>query len=345
MRVRVLVLGGTWFLGRTVVEEALARGFDVTTFNRGRSGTPVPGAKQIHGDRNNPEDLARLAAHGPFDAVIDPSGYVPAQVGQTAAALAEATGRYVFISSVSAYTGWPVEPLTEKSPVLNCPPDADADFGYDGEPGWPTRYGFTKSGSEAAVRRVFGDAGTVILRPGVILGPWEYVGRLPWWLNRLRRGGKILAPGSPDRAIQPVDVRDAAAFALHTALAETGGTFNVAAPVGHTTFAAMLDACQQVTGSDGELVWADPPFLTEHGVRQWTELPLWRTPPGTWNVATDAAAAAGLACRPIEETVADTWAWLNGAGSTIRHERAAELGIDPDRERALVQAWEKRTVR
>ncbi|WP_425393532.1 SDR family oxidoreductase [Actinokineospora enzanensis] len=133
----------------------------------------------------------------------------------------------MFVSTVSVYEGWPVQPLTEESAVLDCPADVGADFGYDGDPG-PSIYGFTKAGSERAVLEAFGDRRVAVLRPGVILGPREYVGRLPWWLRRFERGGRVLAPGRPERAVQPVDVRDVAAFALTTATGPTG-TFNVTA--------------------------------------------------------------------------------------------------------------------
>lgn len=188
------MLGGSWFLGRWVVTEALRAGWPVTTFRRGVSGSDVPGAEVVRGDRTSAGDLERLAAAGPWDPVVDTSGYVPREVGRVARALQPVAGRFVFVSSVSAYTGWPVEPLTETSAVLDCPPDADGDFGFDGDPG-PSVYGFTKAGCERAVSEVFGSERTTVLRPGVILGRWEYVGRLPWWLGRMARGGRVLALG------------------------------------------------------------------------------------------------------------------------------------------------------
>jgi 2'-hydroxyisoflavone reductase len=241
---RVLVLGGSWFLGRAVVEDALQAGWAVTTFRRGLSGTDVSGAETVRGDRTSRTDLERLAASGPWDVVVDPSGYVPRESGAIARALEQVAGRFVFVSSVSAYVGWPVEPLTEESAVLDCPPDAGADFGFDGDPG-PSVYGFTKAGCERAVREVFGNDRTVVLRPGVILGPREYVGRLPWWLRRMERGGRVLAPGGPSRAIQPVDVRDVARFALLA----PAGVFNVTGPT--STMQQFLDACRDVVNLSG----------------------------------------------------------------------------------------------
>ena len=329
-------MGGSWFLGRALVTAAAEAGHEVTVFNRGRSGPAPDGAVAVHGDRGSTDDLARLAAQGPFDAVLDSSGQVPNVVLASARALSDAA-HYVFVSSVSAYVGWPVEPLTEESEVLQCPADADGDFGADDPRGYPTQYGYLKAGCERAVTEVFGER-TTLLRPGVILGPHEYVGRLPWWLRRVRTGGRVLAPGHPEQSIQVIDVRDVAAFAVHAAERGIGGAFNIAAPP-VATFGSMLEACREVTGSDAEFVWVDDEVLAAQGVRQWTELPLWRTFPGTWRVSAERALATGLTCRPIGRTVADTWAWLESGQAAIAHERAGELGIDPVKEQRVISAW------
>ncbi len=339
---KLLVLGGTWFLGRALAEEALLRGHKVTTFNRGRSGNDTPGIEPIHGDREDRSSLERLASSGTWDAVIDTSGFVPRVVRDSALALADRIDRYVFVSTVSVYKGWPVAPLSEDSSVLACPSDAGPDFGETDPRGYPTRYGFQKAGCERAVHEVF-DGRSLVLRPGVILGPYEYVGRLPWWLRRIARGGRVLAPGNPDRAIQPVDVRDVAAFVLTALEAGVTGTFNVAAPEGHATYGSLLGDCVKVTGSDAQLVWVDDRFLLEHGVMQWTELPLWRTYAGTWRVAADRARAAGLACRALAETVRDTSTWLSGGVEFGRtRPTQSKHGIAPDKEAWLLAAWDSR---
>jgi 2'-hydroxyisoflavone reductase len=339
---KLLVLGGTWFLGRALAEDALLRGHKVTTFNRGTSGEDVPGVEPIRGDREDRTSLERLASSGTWDAVVDTSGFVPRIVLGSARALANRVDRYVFVSTVSVYQGWPVEPLSEDSSVLACPSDAGPEFGETDPRGYPTRYGFQKVGCERAVHEVF-DGHSLVLRPGVILGPYEYVGRLPWWLRRITRGGRVLAPGSPDRAIQPVDVRDVAAFVLTALEAGVTGTFNVAAPEGHATYGSFLDDCVRVMGSDAKLVWVDDGFLLEHGIKQWTEIPLWRTYAGTWRVAADRARAAGLACRPLAATVRDTAAWLRG-GVEVGRPRPTQSkhGIDPDKEARILAAWESR---
>ncbi|MFF1640636.1 NAD-dependent epimerase/dehydratase family protein [Streptomyces sp. NPDC058246] len=333
---RILVIGGTWFLGRAIAESALSKGWTVTTFNRGRSGPDVPGVEPVQGDRTVREDLLKLAQHGPWDAVIDTSSseLPPRDVLLATTSLRKHVRRWVHISTVSVYQGWPHEPLTEESPLLECPADADESFGYTGECGSPTQYGFQKAGGERAVAEVFGEA-AVFLRPGVILGPGEYVGRLPWWLERAKRGGRILAPAPADQQIQPVDVRDVAQFVLHQAAGSSSGGFNITHPDG-ISFRGFLRECLSATGSDGTPVWVDAAVLAEHGVKQWTELPLWRTHAGVWAVDSRRAVEAGLRCRPIAETIRDTWQWWAGDGRPVDHPRWAEHGIAPGKEASIL---------
>jgi 2'-hydroxyisoflavone reductase len=333
---RILVIGGTWFLGKSITEQALARGWDVTTFNRGRSGPDIERVRPVHGDRTVRKDLERLAGHGPWDAVIDTSSsdLPPRDVLLATTALRDAARRWVHISTVSVYEGWPHQLLTDASPLLECPADADETYGYTGEDGSPTTYGFQKAGGERAVTEVFRDA-AVCLRPGVILGPGEYVGRLPWWLNRAKRGGRIVAPAPAGQRIQPVDVRDVAEFALDQAADSTSGGYNVTHPTG-ITFGDFLNECLTVTDSTGTAVWVEPGVLLNQGVKQWTELPLWRTHAGVWSVDSGRAVAAGLRCRPIAETIRDTWAWLARDGRPVDHPRWAEHGIAPEKEAKIL---------
>lgn len=335
---RILVMGGTWFLGKQIVQQALARGWDVTTFNRGRSGADVPGVQAVRGDRTVADDLSRLGSSGPWDAVVDTSSseMPPRDVLRAVRVLRKSARRWVHVSTVSVYQGWPHQPITETSPVLDCPPDADESFGYTGADGSPTAYGFQKAGAERAVQQAFGDS-CVLLRPGVILGPEEYVGRLPWWLARTARGGRVLAPAPAERRIQPVDVRDVARFAVDQAAATSAGAYNITHPEG-ITFQGFLDACFTVTRGAGRPVWSEPGLLSEHAVKQWTELPLWRTHKGVWAVNSTRAAGDGLRCRPLVETIADTWAWLQDDGRPVDHPRWAEHGIDPDKEAKILAA-------
>jgi 2'-hydroxyisoflavone reductase len=332
---RLLILGGTRFVGHAIAVSAVARGWKVVTFNRGLSGADVPGVHVLRGDRTHSADLAELVSAGPWDAVVDTSGYVPREVLACCERLAPVAGRYVFMSTVSVYRGWPVEPLSETSEVLYCPADAGPDYGEDVEDG-PTSYGYQKSGCELAVASTFGTERSVLLRPGVVLGPREYVGRLPWWLSRVAAGGRVLAPGSPGRSIQPVDVRDLAEFAIHLVAREVAGAYNVTAPVGRETFGGLLEACAEATGSNAEFVWVPDEQLVAQGVRQWSEMPLWRTFPGVWQVSSDAAQAQGLSCRPLAATVSETWSWMQDAGLRPDDERASEIGISREREQQIL---------
>src|SRR6266545_390370 len=335
---RLLILGGTWFLGRTLAEHALARGWQVTCFNRGRTGKDVPGTESVRGDRTAPADLERLATLGPWDAVVDTSAYEPPDALLTARTLRPVAARYVLISTVSAYRHWPHEPVDESSLLWPSRPDArETDPDIAAMPG-PYAYGTLKAGAEQAVRDVCGDA-ALILRPGVVLGPYEYVGRLQTLLGRAARGGRVLAAGDPGQPIQPVDVRDLTDFTLRLIDTGSGGAFNVAAPHGHATYGDLLNACVEATGSGAELVWIDAQWLADRGVRQWTEVPLWRTPAGTWAVDASRARQAGLACRPLRETVLDTWRWLQ-VEQPVSHERQAEHGLEPAREAELLASWD-----
>jgi nucleoside-diphosphate-sugar epimerase len=245
------------------------------------------------------------------------------------------TAHYLFVSTVSVYRGWPREPLSESSEVLFCPPDAGPDYGEDVEDG-PTKYGYQKSGCELAVTSSFGPERCTIFRPGVILGPREYVGRLPWWLHRISTGGHVLAPGNPSRFIQPIDVRDLADFALLAISRPVAGTYNITAPQRRETFGQMLDACAKVTGSEVEFTWVSDAELLSAGVRQWSQLPLWRTFPGVWQVDSTEAQVSGLSCRKILDTVADTWAWMKSGALDFTGQRSAEIGISPDLERQIL---------
>jgi nucleoside-diphosphate-sugar epimerase len=338
INVRMLVLGGTRFVGYAVISAALRQGWDVTSFSRGLSGSPPAGARSVHADRTNEGGLHQLAAAGPWDAVVDTSGFVPRDVLLACEYLRPVTTHYLFVSTVSVYRDWPKEPLSESSEVLSCPPDAGPDFGEDIEDG-PTQYGYQKSGCELAVTSSFGPEHCTILRPGVILGPREYVGRLPWWLHRVARGGHVLAPGDPSRFIQPIDVRDLADFALLAVSRPVPGTYNITAPQHRETFEQMLQACAEATGSEAEFTWISDAELLAAGVRQWSQLPLWRTFPGVWRVDSTAAQSAGLSCRKILETVTDTWAWMASAPVDFIDQRSTEIGISPDLERQILSRY------
>jgi 2'-hydroxyisoflavone reductase len=337
---RLLILGGTWFLGRTLAELAVARGLNVTTFSRGLHGHDVDGVHPVRGQREDVDDMARLAQAGPWDAVVDTSGYTAEAVELAARTLRDYAGRYVLISTVNAYRGWPAVPLTDESEVYQ-----DIGEGTDPLPAaakllsaYGIGYGWGKAASERVVERVFTPSGSLVLRPGVILGPYEYIGRLPWLLRRMELGGEVLAGGPPSRSIQPVDVRDLAVFILHAAETGVHGAMNVTAPLDHATYGELLEGCRDVTGGQAKLVWVNEDWLSAQDVTPWSEIPLWRTTAGAWHVSSERAWDAGLACRPLSQTIADTWDWLRRE-DPVPHERAAEMGLDPQKEQQLLTAW------
>lgn len=331
----ILVIGGSVFLGRAIVSEALRRGDTVTTFNRGRTGVDLPGVEPVRGDRTVAADLERLAERRRWDAVVDVCGYVPREVGESAGILSGHADAYVFISSISAFRDWPVRRVDESSATYECGPDAGPD---DGD------YGELKAGCERAVQEGF-DGRVLLLNPGLILGPHENVGRLPWWLRRIAGGGTVLAPGDPTVEMQVIDARDIATFGLDQMRSGTEGRFLVSGPPGNTTFGRWLADCVAVTGSGAELVWVPDEVLLEHDVEMWTELPLW-LPAGpdtaaTWQASVDRALAAGLRCRPVAETVRDTWSWMSAEeiDNLPTYREMPHHGIEPGKEKKILSAW------
>jgi nucleoside-diphosphate-sugar epimerase len=333
--VRLLVLGGTSFVGRSVVTAAVDRGWSVTTFNRGLGSWAHPQAERVTGDRLRPDDLAPLNS-GRWDAVVDTWSGAPHAVRDSAGLLARRAGRYLYISSRAVYAPPPPPGLDETCPTVEASPDADS-----------TEYAQDKRGAEIAVEAAFGDR-AVLARAGLILGPHEDVGRLPHWLLRIERGGEVLAPGPPDLPVQYIDVRDLATWLLDAAVGSVSGPVNLVCPPGHTTMQALLDAAVAVTGSDAELVWVDPAAIEAAGIDRWTELPGWIPPgpmyAGLLSTNVERAYASGLTCRPVERTVADTWAWLVATGRELPrpHGRPA-LGLDPAKEQAVLAAWRRRS--
>lgn len=327
---KILLLGGPKFLGRAYIDEALSRGHEVTTFNRGLSGTDLGGTENVHGDRTRIEDLERLVEGRHWDAVVDTSGQQPYDVAQAARLLPDRADHYSLVSSIHAFAEWPAKPVDEISVTHPCPGDSPPDQPFAN---------LLKAGCERAVLEYFGERSS-ILNCGLLYGPHELIGRLPWWLERIARGGRVLAPGDPARHMQLIDTRDFAAFGLDLIEQGLTGRFVTTAPIGSTTYGEYLDACIQATGSDAELVWTDDAALLEAEVQPWVELPLWAPDrpdwQGVWRADSSKAEAAGLRCRPVAETVRDTWAWLrNGGAAKVTYTQGASgdpLGIAPEKE-------------
>ncbi|MFB4272270.1 NAD-dependent epimerase/dehydratase family protein [Nonomuraea sp. GTA35] len=323
---RVLVLGGTGFVGRVVIDEALAMGWEVTAFNRG-SGQPPAGVTALRGDRTAPGGLAALE-RGEWDVVVDTWSWAPSAVRDSAALLAGRAGSYVYVSSRSAYA----EPVPfgadESAPLVAASAD-------DGE----GPYARNKAGGELGAVAAFGDR-ALLARAGLIIGPHENVGRLPWWLTRIARGGPVVAPAPADRGLQYIDARDLAVWCLEAGARGVGGAFNVVGPPGATTMGELLEACVKATGSGAELRWIEEERLLAAGVEPWIGLPFWLVGEDydfMHGGDVGKAVAAGLRVRPVAETVADTWAWLRGLGgkAPLRADRPLK-GLDPALEAQLL---------
>ncbi|WP_062214192.1 NAD-dependent epimerase/dehydratase family protein [Streptomyces sp. NBRC 109706] len=327
---KVLVLGGTAFVGPAIVDEALARGWEVTVFNRGRTPAP-PGVRALRGDRTAEGGLAALA-DGAWDLVVDTWSEAPAPVRDTARLLADRAGHYSYVSSRSVYTWPPAAGADEDSPVVDGSPDAEA-----------RAYAPDKRGGELAVEREFGAGRSLLVRCGMLLGPGEDVGRLPWWLSRIAAGGEVLAPGPRESPLQYLDVRDLARWTLDAAGRGLSGPYDLVSPPGAATMGELLETCAEVTGSDAVLRWTDPDVVLAAGIEPWTELPAW-LPPGPKYQAlhgsnVSRALATGLTVRPLAETVRDTWAWLGALppGTTLGSPRFP-VGCPPEKEAAALTA-------
>jgi 2'-hydroxyisoflavone reductase len=338
--VNVLVLGGSVFLGRAIVTEAQALGHDVTVFNRGRSGATPDGAEQVTGDRTSRDDLAQLAGRH-FDLVVDTSGYVPVDVGLSSEVLEPACDFYAFVSTINAWPGFPGDADYRTGGVHDGDPDATRDdVPADLDEAGP--YGWLKVGCERAASRVFGPERTSILRAGLLVGPDDgAVGRLPWWIDRVARGGEVLVPGCPSDPVALIDARDFARFAL----SGVAGTFDVPGPSDRDTRADLMAACRAATGSGANFVHVDGEWLAGQGVAFWSEVPLWipeSIGPSTFRHQSGEAVAAGLTWRPLVETVADTWAWQQAVPGGWQATGGAP-GLAADREAELLTAWWKRS--
>jgi 2'-hydroxyisoflavone reductase len=320
--VRLLLLGGPRFLGRALADVALERGHDLTLFNRGRTNPDLyPEVERITGDRTG--GLSALTDRT-WDAVIDTCGFLPDVVRASAEALS-ASGLYCFVSSISVYADFG-SPVDESSPVAelgDLPRDEMTNESY----------GALKALCEDAVRDVFGDR-ALLVRPGLIVGPYDPTGRFTYWPHRVARGGEVLAPGPPGDPTQFVDVRDLGEWMVSLCESRIAGTFN--ATNEGTPWSELLETCRRVTSGDATITWVDDAFLVEQGVGEWMELPLWVTGPESAyfdRVDVSRAVHAGLRFRPLEETVL-------GALELAAPTDAA--GLSPDREAALLAAWHTR---
>lgn len=318
---KILILGGTQFVGRHIVAAAIARGHDVTLFNRGqRNAELFPELTKLRGDRNG--DLSALVGQS-FDSIVDCCGYKPDQMQRTADALGESVAHYVFISSISAYAS-----RASSSDYDETAPLAAGDVGYGEE----------KARSEEAILRAYPNR-VAIIRPGLIVGPYDHTGRFAYWPQRFARGGDVLAPGRPERAVQWIDARDLAEWTIRLCEERTVGAFNAVTPSRANTMQSLTTACAQVCGVVSRTHWVSDDTLLQEGVAPWSDLPLWipesdADAGGLMLARSDRAVAAGLSFRSTETTVRDTLAWLatlpqddaaRGIDKTLSREREREL--------------------
>lgn len=330
---KLLVIGGTIFLGRHVVEDALARGHEVTLFNRGIHFPELfPDVEKLHGDRVEAVHLLRGRS---FDAVVDTSGHFPRAVRLAAEAVADTVGHYTFVSSLNAYSDVSTPNMDESGPEATMEDETVEEMTFE-------NYGALKVLCERAAEAVL--PGRVLnVRAGLIVGPCDFSDRFTDWPRRIARGGEVLAPEFPEIPVQIIDVRDLAEWIVR--MAETGGTgvYNATGPDYPLTLGRIIDTCLEVTGSGASVTWADAGFLAEHEVAPWTEMTLWlpstdADSAGFAFVNCRKAQAAGLTYRPLADTVRATLEWA----ATLPPDRSPRAGLKPDREAELLRLWKSR---
>ena len=327
---KLLILGGTRFLGRALVEAALAAGHDLTLFNRGQSNPELfPEVEQLRGNRDG--NLEALQGRR-WDAVIDTCGYVPRLVRASAELLAGAVDHYTFISTLSVYSDPTIVGMDESAPVGRLEDETTEEI--TGETYGPLKVLCEQAATEAM------DGRALIVRSGLIVGPHDPTDRFTYWPYRVARGGEVLAPGQPDDPVQIIDVRDIAEWTLRATEARLAGPYNVTGPDYRLTLGDVLRTCCQVSASDADFTWVSDAFLLEHEVAAYTEMPLWVPAeyPGFDRFDVSKALRNGLAFRPLEQTVRDTLEWQ--ATRPAGHEWRG--GLTSEREAELLRIWHGR---
>ncbi len=339
---RTLVLGGTKFLGRAVVDEALDRGHEVTLFNRGETNPDLyPEVEKLRGDRRG--DLSALEGRE-WDAVVDTSGYLPQVVRASAELLADSVGHYTFVSSCSVYADFSEPAREDETQLIRL--DDTSDESLEGD-----RYGGFKALCEQAVADVY-PGRSARIRAGLIVGPHDPTGRFTYWPKRVARGGEVLAPGRKGRQVQFIDVRDLGAWLLDLGERGDAGAFNATGPFPPVTMGELLETARAVSGSNASFTWVDEPFLLEEDVGEWMELPLWIAETGdpAWRrfleVDVSRAVETGLKTRPMADTIRDTLEWALKTGDPgaplASGLELGEAGLQPEREAELLTEWRAR---
>jgi 2'-hydroxyisoflavone reductase len=324
---KLLILGGTKFLGRYLAQAALAREHEVTLFNRGQSNPDLfSEVEKLRGDRDG--NLRALEGRK-WDAVIDVCGYSSGQVRATARLLADSVSHYTFISSISVYRDFTGSGLNESAALEQLPAGAGEEAGN------AATYGARKALCEQAADEAM--PGRVLnIRPGIIVGPHDTTGRFLYWVRRAGSGSEVLAPGNPDRPVQLIDVRDLADWIVTMVELRKVGIYNATGPDDTLTFRKMLELCGTACSRQVRLIWADEQFLLEKGVKPFADLPFWlpaKSHRGFFEIDCRRAISSGLAFRPLVETARETLARSASAGGDIQY------GLDETRERELLELW------
>lgn len=339
-KLKILILGGTAFLGPELVEAAQTRGHTLTLFNRGKTRPNLfPDIEKLRGDRDPKKDEGLKALEGDrtWDAVIDTSGYYPRMVKASAELLAPRVGHYTFISSISAYKDSSKPGSDETAPVDTMEDETIEEMGPDGK-----YYGPLKALCEQAAEKAM-PGKTANIRPGYIVGPGDWSGRFNYWPLRIEKGGEVLAPGTPDDPIQIIDVRDLADWCIHCVEQRVTGLFNAVGPAEKLPWGRVLDVCKQVTKTDAKFTWVDAKFIEEHA-KPGDYLPIWISPAGEmagfhqWS--NKRALDKGLKFRPLNETVEALLKWYKEL--TPDRQQRFKAGITIERESELLAAWKAR---
>jgi nucleoside-diphosphate-sugar epimerase len=334
MLMRLLIIGGTQFLGRHVAEAALVAGHELTLFNRGQTNPRLlPQAEHVQGDRDG--GLQTLEGRR-WDVVVDTCGYVPRVVSQSAELLADAVESYVFISTLSVYPDFATPNQDEDAPLaaLDDPSVEVVD---------EKTYGGLKVLCEQVVEETL-PGRTLVIRPGLIVGPHDPTGRFTYWVTRVAQGGDVLAPAPSEQPIQVIDVRDLGEWTVRLAEQRGTGVYNATGPAEPMTLGGFLDTCREVAASDATFVWADEKYLLEQKVEPFSDLPLWvpAEMSGFHRHSIARAIDAGLTFRPTADTVRATLDWATRVGDEHKGKTAVELppsGLSPERERELLDGW------
>ena len=344
---KILVLGGSRFLGRTFVEEAQMQNHEVTIFNRGNQNEGFRDVEILTGDRFG--DLNELKNRY-WDAVLDTSGFIPSSVLISTDLLKDRVKHYTFISSISVYQDWVQENFDEKYPVYEMSLEEANKLSKNSN-------GYEYYGQFKALCEVIAEKnlpGRVLnVRAGQLIGPNDYTDRIPFWIHRIAAGGKVLAPGNPNRPVQMIDNQDLAQWILSMMASQSAGTFNATGPDYTLTMGEFLENCKKVTGSNAEIVWCDEKFLLDQGVAPWTEMPLWVPEEfplepelnepwkGAFSVNIEKAIASGLTFRPLEESLTEIHEWEKQRNLASDEWKS---GMSRDREKELLQLWSRSNV-